>query len=99
MVEFPLVAGGRARGLRRKLRNLSQIPPFADINFASSNRRLTQADMWETSTFTASFHARLNVAPQATIRARRIQVPPASAYRLKLARIGVKGCGACFNLS
>src|SRR5258708_39406747 len=67
MVEFPLVARRSARGLRRQLRTLSQIPPFADINFASPNRRLTQADIWETSTFTASFHARLNVAPQASI--------------------------------
>src|SRR6266851_10244007 len=63
MVEFPLVARRSARGLRRRLRNLSQIPPFADINFASPNRHLTQADMWETSTFAASFHARPNVAP------------------------------------
>jgi hypothetical protein len=39
------------------------MPSFADINFASSNQRLTQADMWETNTFNASFHARLNVAP------------------------------------
>jgi hypothetical protein len=30
----------------------------------SSSRRLTQAGMWETNTFIASFHARLNVAPQ-----------------------------------
>src|ERR1017187_10768095 len=65
MVEFPLVVRRSAKGLRRRLRNLSQIPPSADINFASSNRHLTQADMWETSTFTASFHARLNVAPEA----------------------------------
>src|SRR5260370_42449943 len=64
MVEFPLVARRSARGLRRRFRNLSQIPSFADINFASPNRHLTQADMWETSTFAASFHARLNVAPQ-----------------------------------
>src|SRR6266851_10371468 len=64
MVEFPLVARRSARGLRRRLRNLSQIPPFADINFVSPNRRLTQADMWETNTLAASYHARLNVAPQ-----------------------------------
>jgi hypothetical protein len=32
--------------------------------------------MWETSTFTASFHARLNVAPQAQIpRWKRITEP------------------------
>src|SRR3954471_15778674 len=61
MVEFPLLVRS-ARGLRRRLRNLSQTPPFADINFTSSNRRLTQASMWETNTFAASFHARLNVA-------------------------------------
>src|SRR5437763_5993564 len=61
MVEFPLLVRS-ARGLRRRLRNLSQTPTFADINFASSNRRLTQASMWETNTFAASFHARLNVA-------------------------------------
>jgi hypothetical protein len=35
---------------------------FADINSASSNRPLSQAGMWETNTFAASFHARLNVA-------------------------------------
>src|SRR5205814_9714616 len=61
MVEFPLLVRS-ARGLRRRLRNLSQTPTFADINFASSNRRLTQASIWETNTFAASFHARLNVA-------------------------------------
>jgi hypothetical protein len=40
------------------------MPLFVDINFTSSNRRPTQAYMWETNTFDASFHARLNVAPQ-----------------------------------
>src|SRR5207248_1234703 len=74
MVEFLLLVRS-ARGLRRRLRNLSQTPTFADINFASSNRRLTQASMWETNTFAASFHARLNVAAFAvfglTFRAKR----------------------------
>src|SRR6266480_5800000 len=62
MVEFPLLVRRSARALQRRLENVSQIPPFADINFASSNRPLTQAGMWETNTFAASFHARLNVA-------------------------------------
>jgi hypothetical protein len=30
----------------------------------SSNRHLAQVGMWETNTFAASFHARLNVAPR-----------------------------------
>src|SRR6202040_4371665 len=64
MVEFPLVAR-RGRGLRRRFENLSQIPPFADINFTSSNRCLGLSGMWEISTGLASFHARLNVAPRA----------------------------------
>jgi hypothetical protein len=68
MVEFPLVVRRSAKGFCGAGRNLSQIPLFADINFVSSNRRLTQAGMWETSTFAASFHARLNVALQRDFR-------------------------------
>jgi hypothetical protein len=47
------------------------MPPFADINFASPNRHLSQPDMWETNTFAASFHARLNVALRHDIKRRR----------------------------
>src|SRR4051794_32714189 len=60
MVEFPLLV--RRQGFALRLVNLSQIPRSADINFVSSNRDLALADMWETITFAASFHARLNVA-------------------------------------
>src|ERR1700754_1883362 len=63
MVEFPLLVRWSARGFATPARNLSQIPPL-DINFVSSRRHLTQAGMWEPNTFIASFHARLNVAPQ-----------------------------------
>jgi hypothetical protein len=35
---------------------------FADINFTPSSRALILTGMWETNTFGASFHARLNVA-------------------------------------
>jgi hypothetical protein len=62
MVEFPLVVRRSANGLRRRLENLAQIPAFTDIKFAPSSRYLNLAGMWETSTATASFHARLNVA-------------------------------------
>jgi hypothetical protein len=63
MVEFPLVVWRSAfRVLRRQFEIYPRLPAFADINFASSNRYLTQAGMWETNTFGASFHARLNVA-------------------------------------
>src|SRR3954464_15070897 len=85
MVEFPLLVRS-ARGLRRRLRNLSQTPPFADINFASSNRRLTQASMWETNTFAASFHARLNVAAFADFRGEA--AVPGRLYRLGNGLIG-----------
>jgi hypothetical protein len=57
-----LVVRRSARGFAASVRNLSQIPAVADITFLSSNRSLTQARMWETNTFAASFHARLNVA-------------------------------------
>jgi hypothetical protein len=63
MVEFPLVARRSARGFAAPVSYLSQMPRFADINFASSNLAVSQAGMWETNTFAASFHARLNVAP------------------------------------
>src|SRR6476660_756873 len=60
MVEFPLV--GPVARVCAPARNLSQIPPFADINFASSKAVSDPIGMWETNTFIASFHARLNVA-------------------------------------
>src|SRR6185312_4435029 len=70
-------------------RNLSQIPRLADINFASSSRPLAQARMWETNTSAASFHARLNVAPQAvdTIAAS----PPHLRRRYNLSQIPQHG--------
>src|SRR3954466_11521118 len=79
MVEFPLLVRS-ARGLRRRLRNLSQTPPYGDINFASSNRRLTQFSMWETNTFAASFHARLNVAAFAGFWGESCARPPVTAW-------------------
>jgi hypothetical protein len=85
MVEFPLVDWRSAKGLRRQLRSLSQMPPFADINFASSSRHLTLAGMWEISTGGASVHARLNVAPAADLG--QIALPGLAGERL-LAGIG-----------
>src|SRR4029079_2387295 len=76
MVEFPLVARRSARGFAAPVRFLSQLPRFADINFASSNRALSQAGMWETSTFAASFHARLNVALRGHFRTKAALSPP-----------------------
>jgi hypothetical protein len=65
MVEFPLVGPAERKGFTS---------PVAEI-YLRYHRLLTlilchQAasdpiGMWETSTFTASFHARLNVAPRA----------------------------------
>src|SRR3954462_4786763 len=83
MVEFPLVVWPGAKGFAPPVRNLSQTPGFADINFVSSSRRPTQADMWETNTFPASFHARLNVA-------RRLSLP-----RGKRRRVGKGALAPC----
>jgi hypothetical protein len=70
MVEFPLVVWHGAKGLRRQFEIYPRCRGFADINFVSSSRRPTQAVMWETNTFPASFHARLNVATQQYSRAK-----------------------------
>src|SRR3954454_23370314 len=68
MVEFPLVVWRSAfRVLRRQFEIYLRCRGVADINFTSSSRRPTQADMWETNTFPASFHARLNVARRLTL--------------------------------
>jgi hypothetical protein len=42
MVEFPLVVPAERKGFATLVRNLSQIPPVADITFLSSSRRLAQ---------------------------------------------------------
>jgi hypothetical protein len=68
MVEFPLVVWRTLKGPRRQFEIYPRLPAFADINFASSSRYLTQAGMWETNTFAASCHARLNVASHAFAR-------------------------------
>jgi hypothetical protein len=49
---------------------------FADIKFCVIKPASDPIGMWETSTFTASRHARLNVAPRHVIRPMRM---PASA--------------------
>src|SRR3954447_3647603 len=82
MVEFPLVARRSARGLRRRLDIYLRSPRFADINFASSNRGLFPSDMWETNTFAASFHARLNVALVEDSRAKAGLTLPCRRYNL-----------------
>src|ERR1700738_258453 len=100
MAEFPLVARRSARGFAAQFRNLSQMPRFADINFASSNRASIPSDMWETSTFAASFHARLNVAlnhglwakAALTVLALPLQIVTNSATRWPVSGSGPKAC-------
>src|SRR5882757_3977632 len=82
MVEFPLVARRSARGLRRRLDIYPRKPRFADINFVSSNRPLTQAGMWETNTFAASFHARPNVALNHYSHVKAALTRPCRRYKL-----------------
>src|SRR4030088_2334262 len=82
MVEFPLVARRSARGFATPVRFLSQLPRFADINFTSSNRALSQAGMWETNTFGASFHARLNVALIGYFRAKAALTLPSRPLQI-----------------
>src|SRR3954470_19352933 len=69
MVEFPLVVWRNAfRVLRRQFEVYPGCRALLTLILTSSSRRPTQADMWETNTFGASFHARLNVA-------RRLSLP------------------------
>jgi hypothetical protein len=66
MVEFPFGwPGGAASASRRQARIYPRNPPPADIKILSSNGVSGLAGMWETNTFKASFHARLNVASRA----------------------------------
>src|ERR1700686_3006157 len=63
MVEFPLLVRRSARGLRRRSETYLRYRrplTLTLIHQAASD----PVHMWETSTSAASFHARLNVAPQ-----------------------------------
>jgi hypothetical protein len=65
MVEFPLVARRFARVCGAgwiSIPDQADLTTLASSHLPSSNRLLALAGMWETSTFEASFHARLNVA-------------------------------------
>jgi hypothetical protein len=65
MVEFPLVARQSARVLRRQLDFYPRCPDLPTLILRHEPGQLILADMWETNTFEASFHARLNVASAA----------------------------------
>jgi hypothetical protein len=63
MVQFPLVGPAERKGLRRRLEiylRYRHLLTLTRVIKAASD----PIDMWETNTFIASFHARLNVAPQ-----------------------------------
>jgi hypothetical protein len=64
MVEFPLVGPASRERFASPERNYPRNLPPADIKILSSNGVSGLAGMWETNTFKASFHARLNVALQ-----------------------------------
>jgi hypothetical protein len=64
MVEFPLVDPASRECFATPERIYPRNLPSADIKILSSNGVSGLAGMWETNTFKASFHARLNVALQ-----------------------------------
>src|SRR3954453_3932790 len=96
MVEFPLLV--RRQGFALRLGNLSQIPRSADINFVSSNRDLALADMWETITFAATFHARLNVAAVDVFQAERERCQSQADRRRSAAGGRAPATSICYKL-
>jgi hypothetical protein len=68
MVEFPLVGPASRECFAPPGRIYPRNLPSADIKILSSNEVSSSAGMWETNTFKASFHARLNVALQHVTR-------------------------------
>jgi hypothetical protein len=72
MVEFPLVGPTSRECFATPERIYPRNLPPADIKILSSNGVSGLAGMWETNTFKASFHARLNVAssPEILLKSR-----------------------------